>query len=606
LTVVLPSSSKLWKIADVTTIGEHLRRPGVHGALRSVLDGIFEAIVSVDAILRAEVDLTRSTVPDLDVVDLDAVAEFELRLVALAGKLDTIEGLDRIEMYCADIVRTEIWQRTVGLPQSETLRRVPYWYLEHLGDAYEQALHAGMHDDQTLLSRRIRVTPRFLAEAAGNLDWSLIPVSFLEPTVRTGAGLSSLVDGFAQLDGARAGGSERDRALGVFQPSAHEFASANEAITGFVQLCSERIQGAGGQVDWRLGSERFDEMLVRRYRIDTSAAELFEEGKRLIGEHQKVLRKLSTGDTKGRSWTEILDDARHDIPSAEGLLDAYRDEVSMARRHVCAAGVVTLPAGERCTVGSVPEYRRHGLPMGVMEVVSPFGPDLESVLLISPVDLTADDGGAGHLAESNRSFLRSIVGHETYPGHHVQGVHHKLALAGVPACALHRNPSFVEGWGFYTEDILQSVGFFNTLELLVTKERNGLWRAARLVVDSGIHSHRLSPVEAVSLLERECVMSEHMATGEIRRYVRHDNATYPSAYVLGANRFRALRAWWERGTPAEAGLSTFHDLLLSAGSPPIGLITEELIGALELMRSTDTAYQPISRRVEPIKPELEA
>ncbi|HTW99833.1 MAG TPA: DUF885 family protein, partial [Acidimicrobiales bacterium] len=340
---------------------------------------------------------------------------------------------------------------------------------------------------------------------------------------------------------------------------------------------------------WRLGAERFDEMLAHHYRLDVTAEELFDKGRALIAAHQERLRAIAAEDTKGRSWTEILDDARRDHPGAAGLLDAYRDEVALARRHVAAAGIVSLPPGERCSVGEVPEYLRHGLPMGVMDVVSPFGPDLLSSLLITPVDVTAPDGGAGHLAESNRSFLRSIVGHETYPGHHVQGLHHKLAFAGLPACALHRNPSFVEGWGLYTEDVLQQAGLFDTVELQITKERNGLWRAARLVVDSGLHSDKLSADEAVALLERDCVMSTHMAAGEVQRYLRHDNATYPSAYVLGAERFRALRGWWDRrGRPA-AELGGFHDLLLSAGSPPIGLVTEKLLEALEELGAAGSA-----------------
>jgi uncharacterized protein (DUF885 family) len=128
----------------------------------------------------------------------------------------------------------------------------------------------------------------------------------------------------------------------------------------------------------------------------------------------------------------------------------------------------------------------------------------------------------------------------------------------------------VEGWGLYTEDLLEETGGMPDDRVRLFKRRNALWRALRIMIDTGLHAGTLTVDQAVDMLVDRAGMDRHMAAGEVRRYTRHDNPTYPSSYALGRDAFHRVRA----AAQARAGftLRAFHDRLLSFGSPPVALV----------------------------------
>jgi uncharacterized protein (DUF885 family) len=222
----------------------------------------------------------------------------------------------------------------------------------------------------------------------------------------------------------------------------------------------------------------------------------------------------------------------------------------------------------------VPEYQREGLPLGVMSPSPPYAPGLRSGFLITPTAPDADpERRRQHMRDNCYVFATSIAGHETYPGHHLQYVHHKLGTARNSIGRYFTTPQFVEGWGLYVEDLLEETGFMTDDRVRLFKRRNGLWRALRVVVDVGLHTGELSVEAATELMRREAGMDEHMAAGEVRRYTRHDNPTYPSSYILGRDLLQRVRARRESADGAGFTHRAFHDWLLSFGSPPVGLLS---------------------------------
>ena len=173
-------------------------------------------------------------------------------------------------------------------------------------------------------------------------------------------------------------------------------------------------------------------------------------------------------------------------------------------------------------------------------------------------------------------FAKSIAGHEIYPGHHLQKVHHKLATADSMIRRYFSCPQFVEGWGLYVEDLFTETGFFDNPRVLLFKLRNSLWRSLRVVIDVGLHTRGMSFDEAASLLMEQAAMDRHMAEGEVTRYIRHDNPTYPSSYMLGRQRFHELRDRYQAVHP-DASLLTFHDTVMSFGSLPLSLVSAQMI-----------------------------
>jgi uncharacterized protein (DUF885 family) len=72
-------------------------------------------------------------------------------------------------------------------------------------------------------------------------------------------------------------------------------------------------------------------------------------------------------------------------------------------------------------------------------------------------------------------------------------------------------------------------------------------------------------------------LDTHMAQGEVRRYTTHDNPTYPSSYLVGKTMILELRERWRQRQGSLFDLKTFHDRLLSFGSPPVKLVTEFML-----------------------------
>jgi uncharacterized protein (DUF885 family) len=139
------------------------------------------------------------------------------------------------------------------------------------------------------------------------------------------------------------------------------------------------------------------------------------------------------------------------------------------------------------------------------------------------------------------------------------------------------SPVLVEGWGLYTEDLMEETGFMTEPGVRLFKLRNALWRSARVVVDSGLHTRSMRFEEAVDLMVAQVHLDRRMAEGEVRRYTTHDNPTYPSAYLLGKSAIHDLRRRWQAQQGSAYSLKRFHDTLLSFGSPPIKLIAARML-----------------------------
>jgi uncharacterized protein (DUF885 family) len=124
---------------------------------------------------------------------------------------------------------------------------------------------------------------------------------------------------------------------------------------------------------------------------------------------------------------------------------------------------------------------------------------------------------------------------------------------------------------------MEESGFMSEPGVRLFKLRNALWRSARVVVDSGLHTRAMRFEEAVDLMVDEVHLDRRMAEGEVRRYTTHDNPTYPSAYLLGKTAIHDLRRRWQAQEGSNFTLKRYHDALLSYGSPPLKLIAARML-----------------------------
>lgn len=164
--------------------------------------------------------------------------------------------------------------------------------------------------------------------------------------------------------------------------------------------------------------------------------------------------------------------------------------------------------------------------------------------------------------------LPALTVHEAVPGHHQQ-----IALQqemDVPAWR--RNlafyTAFVEGWGLYSERLGIELGIYDTPQNDMGRLGYEMWRAARLVVDTGLHAKGWDKARAVAFFKDNSTLTDANIDAEVNRYISTPGQAL--AYKIGELRMRALRSEAEQALGAKFDLRAFHDALLAEGPVPIG------------------------------------
>lgn len=447
----------------------------------------------------------------------------------------------------------------------------PYWYVEQLGSAFSDLMghaFAPAEERGMNLLARLRATPAYLQSAQQNLTAATPPLhATMGMTATKGLQqfLESAIPGFAA---ALPTALQSDLAAAV-----RTVQSALTSFDSFLQQLATRAQG-----QFACGADHFDFLLRHFHLLDFDHQSLYEFGLAQMAADKAALERYADALDTTVSWVDQIERVKDHHPQGADFRTVYHQEMIRARAHCVAQDLITLPAGEACDVAWLPDYLRASAPLGLMFTTPPFADGLRSELRLTALDQEAPlDRQRQHERDNCYAFARSITLHEIYPGHHTQMAHHKLATVHSPIRRYFSSPLFVEGWGLYTEDLMAETGFMTEPAVQLFKLRNALWRSARVVVDCGLHTRGMSFDEAVDLLCREVHLDRRMAEGEVRRYTTHDNPTYPSAYLLGKTAIHELRRRWWQQQGDQAHLKTFHDTLLSYGSPPVKLIAERML-----------------------------
>ncbi|MBB1059987.1 DUF885 domain-containing protein [Marilutibacter spongiae] len=170
--------------------------------------------------------------------------------------------------------------------------------------------------------------------------------------------------------------------------------------------------------------------------------------------------------------------------------------------------------------------------------------------------------------------LPALTLHEASPGHALQG-----ALAGEqtgqPAF---RRESYIsaygEGWALYTEKLGQEMGIYQTPYEEFGRLTYEMWRACRLVIDTGVHAQGWTREQAQAYLRDRTALSEHEVTTEVDRYISWPGQAL--SYKLGEIAIVKLRAEAERELGADFDVKAFHDAILRQGSLPLPVLEAEV------------------------------
>jgi uncharacterized protein (DUF885 family) len=190
---------------------------------------------------------------------------------------------------------------------------------------------------------------------------------------------------------------------------------------------------------------------------------------------------------------------------------------------------------------------------------------------------TPDGKRPGRVVVATANFAqRSLIGdeatayHEGIPGHHMQlSVAQKLP--DLPQFRRHGgNSGYVEGWALYSEQLGKEVGFYQDPVSDYGRLSSELFRAVRLVVDTGIHAQGWTRDQVVDFFRKSAAVDEPTLQAETDRYI-----AWPAqalSYKLGQLKFRELRERARRELGSQFDIRGFHDEMLSGGVLPLDLL----------------------------------
>jgi uncharacterized protein (DUF885 family) len=305
--------------------------------------------------------------------------------------------------------------------------------------------------------------------------------------------------------------------------------------------------------------------------------------------------KRYANDIYGRTTTHMTADEIHRLGLRE--MDRIQGEMAVIAKKEGFADLAVFRASLKTNPKYIPtsaeqileDFRRY------IAQMQPKLPELFTLLPKSPVTVEAipafQPGDATHyqtgtpdgkrpgrvvVATSNlaeRSLIddEAIAYHEGIPGHHMQ-LSVQQQLTGLPKFRLHSLGfnAYVEGWALYAEQLGKEVGFYQDPVSDYGRLSSELFRAVRLVVDTGIHSQSWTREQVVEFFRKSGAVDEPTIQSETDRYI-----AWPAqalSYKLGQLKFRELRERAKTELGAKFDIRTFHDEMIDGGTLPLDLL----------------------------------
>jgi uncharacterized protein (DUF885 family) len=312
------------------------------------------------------------------------------------------------------------------------------------------------------------------------------------------------------------------------------------------------------------GAKYYAFSIRRTTTTDLTAAQIHQIGldevKRDEAQMLAIAQKLGFADLASFRASLKTNPKLHPA-SPEALLAAYRGYLGPMQA-VLPKYFGRLPKAP-FEVDPVPEYLEKTSAPAYYEAGTPDGS--------RPGRLRIDTWNA---ASRNLYAVEAIAYHEGLPGHHLQ-ISIAQELTDVPTFRKHQHyTAYIEGWGLYSERLGKDVGFYQDPYSDYGRLEADIWRAIRLVVDTGVHSQHWTRQQMVDYFHQHSNIDETSIQAEVDRYI-----AWPSqalAYKIGQLKILELRERAKSSLGSNFDLRAFHDQVLDTGALPLDVLSERI------------------------------
>jgi uncharacterized protein (DUF885 family) len=306
------------------------------------------------------------------------------------------------------------------------------------------------------------------------------------------------------------------------------------------------------------GKRRYQATLRRFTTTDLTAAQIHEIGLKEVDRitaEMAALAKANGYKDLASFRDHVESDPKYQPVSAEAIVEDFRKYIAQMQPHL--PELFNLLPKTAVTVEAIPPFQasaathyQSGTPDGKR-------PGRVSVAVSDP---------------THRSYINdeAVAYHEGVPGHHLQ-ITIQQSLTGLPEFRKHGgNSAYTEGWGLYAEELGKEIGFYQDPGSDYGRLRSELFRAVRLVVDTGIHDMGWSRDQVVEYMRNSHAVDEPTIQAETDRYISGPGQA--CSYKLGQLKIRELRERDKQKLGPKFDLKTFHDEILSGGALPLDVL----------------------------------
>jgi uncharacterized protein (DUF885 family) len=186
-------------------------------------------------------------------------------------------------------------------------------------------------------------------------------------------------------------------------------------------------------------------------------------------------------------------------------------------------------------------------------------------------------------AQRSLTMAETVAYHEGLPGHHLQ-ISIAQELTDVPDFRKHNYyTAYTEGWGLYAERLGKDVGFYTDPYSDYGRLEGDIWRAIRLVVDTGVHSEHWNRQQMVDYFHQHSSVDEADVQAEVDRYIAIPSQAL--GYKIGQLKLLELRAKAQKALGAKFDIRGFHDTILDSGALPLDVVEQRVDAWIALQQS---------------------
>jgi uncharacterized protein (DUF885 family) len=282
---------------------------------------------------------------------------------------------------------------------------------------------------------------------------------------------------------------------------------------------------------------------------------------RIRGEMERIKTQVHfEGDLK-QFMASLRSDPKYYYKNPEDLLNGYRS----LKADVTAAlpRLFSIMPKADFEVRAVESFRERSASTGAYQSGTPDG-KRPGVFYANTYDLSARP----------RYMMQAIFLHEALPGHHMQ-ISLQFELPNLPSFRRFSNDTaYVEGWGLYSESLGRELGQYSDPYDYFGALTAESWRAARLVVDTGLHAKGWTREQAIDYLRDNTAIGDSDVTAEIERYMVIPGQAL--AYKMGQLKIRELRTRAEQKLGNKFDVRDFHTQILKDGSMPLSVLEAKI------------------------------